>query len=135
MKCASRGISQSDAKPAVVVTATSRGAGAERKRAVASLSQPGVADIQLELIFDYQSNVAAYPRWQEYLRAHRPKTLIVWGRHDLLFTVAGAIALGRELLDAEIHLLNASHFALDEEAAGITALIQRFMAKRLSQDQ
>ncbi len=86
-------------------------------------------------MFDYQSNVSAYPRWQAYLRELRPKTLIVWGRHDPLFTVAGALALGRELPDAEIHLLNASHFALDEEADAIAALIQRFMAKRLLQDR
>ncbi len=59
-------------------------------------------------------------------------TLVVWGKHDPLFTVAGAMAFNREVPDAEIHLLNASHFALDEEAEIIGALIHRFMVRSLS---
>jgi pimeloyl-ACP methyl ester carboxylesterase len=95
------------------------------------LSQAGMAEIQLDLAFDYQSNVAAYPRWQTYLREHRPPTLVVWGRHDPLFTIAGAMAYARELHDAEIHLLNASHFALDERAGLIAVLVSQFLDRRL----
>ena len=94
------------------------------------LTRPGMVDIQLELMFDYQTNVAAYPRWQTYLRKKRPPMLVVWGKHDPLFTLAGAMALSREVPDSEIHLLNASHFALDEEAELIAELIQRFIGKR-----
>lgn len=93
----------------------------------AFLTRPGMAEIQLDLAFDYRSNVAAYPQWQAYLRDHRPPTLVVWGKNDPLFTVAGAMAFGREVPDAEIHLLNAGHFALDEEAAAIAALMHRFL--------
>ena len=101
----------------------------------AFLSRPGIADIQFELMFDYQSNVAAYPLWQEYLREHQPATLVVWGRHDPLFTVAGAMAFGRELPKAEIHLLDAGHFALDEEVDAIATLIRRFMTTVEAKDR
>lgn len=56
---------------------------------------------------------------------------MVWGKNDPLFTVAGALAFGREVPGAEIHLLNASHFALEEEVAAIAALIHRFLSKIL----
>ncbi len=97
----------------------------------AFLTRPGMDRIQLDLMFDYRTNVASYPRWQAYLREHRPPTLVVWGKYDALFTVEGALAFGREVPDAEIHLLNAGHFALDEEADAIAALIRRFLQTRL----
>lgn len=97
----------------------------------AFLTRPGMDRIQLDLMFDYQTNVAAYPRWQAYLREHRPPTLVVWGRLDALFTVEGALAFGYEVPDAEIHLLDAGHFALDEKADTIAALIRRFLQSRL----
>lgn len=93
----------------------------------AFLTRPGMAEIQLELAFDYQSNVAAYPQWQAYLRDKRPPTLIVWGKNDPLFTIAGALAFSREVPDAETHLLNASHFALDEEPVLIADLVCHFL--------
>lgn len=95
------------------------------------LTQPGVVDIQLDLMYDYQTNVAAYPQWQAYLREHHPPTLVVWGKHDPLFTVAGALAFSHEIPEAEIHLLNASHFALDEEAEIIAMVIHRFLDRKL----
>lgn len=96
---------------------------------LAFLMRPGMADIQIELMFDYQSNVAAYPVWQAYLRKHQPPTLVVWGRHDPLFAVSGANAFKREVPNAEIHPLNAGHFALDEEAGTIATLIDRFIGR------
>jgi pimeloyl-ACP methyl ester carboxylesterase len=98
----------------------------------AFLTRPGMVDIQIDLMFDYQTNVTSYPQWQAYLRENQSPTLVVWGKHDPLFTVAGAMAFNRELPGAEIHLLNASHFALDEEAEIIGALIHRFMGRRRS---
>lgn len=97
----------------------------------AFLTRPGMAEIQLDLAFDYQSNVSAYPQWQAYLRDNRPPTLVVWGKNDPLFTVAGALAFSREVPDAETHLLNASHFALDEEPVLIAGLMCRFLKSRL----
>lgn len=98
----------------------------------AFLTRPGMAEIQLDLAFDYQSNVAAYPQWQAYLRNNRPPTLIAWGKNDPLFTVAGALAFAGEVPDAEIHLLNASHFALDEEPVLIAGLVRHFLGARLA---
>ncbi len=93
------------------------------------LERPGIANIQLDLVYDYQSNVAAYPKWQAYLREHRPPTLVVWGRHDPIFSVAGARAIGRELPTAELHVLEAGHFAIndvpDERAAHVRAFLTR----------
>jgi pimeloyl-ACP methyl ester carboxylesterase len=93
----------------------------------AFLMRPGMDEIQMALVYDYRTNVAAYPDWQAYLREYRPRTLVTWGKRDPLFTVEGALAIAREVPDAEIHLLNASHFALDEAAKPIAWLIRRFL--------
>ena len=95
----------------------------------AFLTKPGMDRIQLELMFDYRRNVDSYPRWQTCSRERQPPTLVVWGKYDQLFTVAGALAFGREIPGAEIHLLNAGHFALDEEVDLIAILMQRFLAR------
>ena len=96
---------------------------------VAHLSQPGQRDIQAALLVDYRTNVAAYPAWQAWLRAHRPPTLVVWGRNDPSFIAPGAEAFRRDLPAAEIHLLDAGHFALDEQTDEIARLILAFMAR------
>lgn len=92
------------------------------------LNQPGQVDIQLDLFFDYQHNVASYPAWQKWLRDHQPPLLVVWGRYDPSFTVAGAEAYGRDVPHAEIYLLDAGHFALDEQRDEIIRLTGAFLA-------
>jgi len=96
----------------------------------AFLTRPGMVAIQLDLFYDYRTNVASYPKWQAYLREQRPPTLVVWGNHDPSFTVAGAVALGADVPEAEVHLLSAGHFALDEAAPQIADLIRSFFAAR-----
>lgn len=98
---------------------------------LAFLARPGQHEIQTELFYDYQSNVASYPAWQAWLRAHRPPTLVVWGRYDPSFEVAAAHAYARDLPDAEVHLLDAGHFALDEAADEIARLTASFMRRRI----
>ncbi len=98
----------------------------------ALLSRPGNIDLQLDLFGDYQSNVALYPKFQVFFRKHRPPALIVWGRHDPFFTVEGAQAYRRDLPDAELHLLDAGHFALETHATEIAALIREFLGSRLN---
>jgi pimeloyl-ACP methyl ester carboxylesterase len=93
----------------------------------AHLSQPGQHEIQAALLYDYRTNVASYPAWQAWLRAHRPPTLVAWGANDPSFIGAGGSAYRRDLPNAEIHLLDAGHFALDEKTDGIAALILNFM--------
>lgn len=96
----------------------------------ALLEQPGRKQIQIELAFDYHSNVESYPEWQAYLRQHRPPTLITWGRNDPFFTEDGARAYLRDLPDAELHLFDAGHFALEEHAPEIALLVGDFIERR-----
>jgi pimeloyl-ACP methyl ester carboxylesterase len=98
---------------------------------VAALSRPGQAAIQGELFYDYRTNVAAYPRWQAWMRSQRPPMLVIWGRYDPSFTLAGATAYREDVPDAEIHILDAGHFALDEKPGEIAGLIGGFMKARL----
>jgi pimeloyl-ACP methyl ester carboxylesterase len=95
----------------------------------AHLSQPGQRDIQTALLYDYRTNVASYPAWQYWLREHKPPTLVVWGANDPSFIAAGAMAFRADLSDAEIHLLDAGHFALEEKNDEIARLILDFMAR------
>jgi pimeloyl-ACP methyl ester carboxylesterase len=97
----------------------------------AMLSRPGQRAIQADLLYDYQTNVAAYPVWQAWLREYRPATLVLWGRYDPSFIVPGALAFERDVPDAEIHLLDAGHFALDEEAERVGELVLDFLDRRL----
>jgi pimeloyl-ACP methyl ester carboxylesterase len=98
----------------------------------ALLSRPGNIDAQLDLFYDYRTNVALYPKFHEFFRAHRPPTLLVWGRHDPFFTVAGAEAYRRDLPDAELHYIDAGHFALETHGPEIAGLIRDFLARRVS---
>jgi pimeloyl-ACP methyl ester carboxylesterase len=95
----------------------------------AHLSRPGQHEIQAALLYDYRTNVASYPMWQAWLREHKPPTLVVWGRNDPSFIAAGGEAFKRDLPDAETHLLDAGHFALDEKSDEIASLILAFLAK------
>ncbi|HYH97054.1 alpha/beta hydrolase [Hyalangium sp.] len=83
--------------------------------------------IQVQLFQDYQANIDAYPSWQAFLRARQPPTLIVWGRNDPAFVSAGARAYLRDLPQAELHLLDAGHFAVEEQAVAIAQHVVRFM--------
>jgi pimeloyl-ACP methyl ester carboxylesterase len=95
------------------------------------LSQPGQQAIQEALLYDYRTNVAAYPAWQAWLREHKPPTLVVWGGYDSSFIAAGGEAYKRDLPDAEVHILEAGHFALDEKVDEIAALTLDFLTRRL----
>jgi pimeloyl-ACP methyl ester carboxylesterase len=98
------------------------------KDEVAFLARPGEADIQSDLFYDYRNNLAAFPGWQKWLRQRQPRTLIVWGRYDPVFDIAEVAALKKDVPKAEVHILNAGHFALDESAADIARLTRAFLA-------
>ena len=98
----------------------------------AHLSKPGQREIQAALLYDYRTNVASYPQWQAWLRAHRPPTLVAWGANDPSFTAPGAEAFRRDLPDADIHLLDAGHFAMDEKTDEIARLILDFMGRHFA---
>ena len=97
----------------------------------AYLSKPGIAQIQVDLFYDYRTNVAAYPAWQDYLRKYKPPVLVVWGKYDASFASAEADAYKREVPKAEVHVLDAGHFALDEAVDEIAAIMRPFLAKTL----
>ncbi len=96
---------------------------------IAFLKRPGMEEVQLDLVYDYQSNVKAYPSWQAYLRDRRPPTLVVWGIHDPIFSVEGAQAIRREQPDAEVHLLEAGHFAINDRPVEIAQHIRTFLTR------
>jgi pimeloyl-ACP methyl ester carboxylesterase len=93
------------------------------------LSRPGIADVQLDLFGDYQSNVALYPTFQEYFRAHRPPLLAAWGKNDPFFLPAGAEAFKRDLPEAVVRFFDAGHFALETHAGEIAATIREFLTR------
>jgi pimeloyl-ACP methyl ester carboxylesterase len=94
-------------------------------------TRPGAERIQLDLFYDYRTNVAGYADWHEYLRSKRPPTLVVWGKNDPIFTPEGALAFKRDVPEAEIHLLETGHFALEEDLEPIVELVRRFYSERV----
>ena len=99
----------------------------------ALLDRPGVDEIMLDLFKDYGSNVALYPKFQEFFRTRRPPTLIVWGKNDVIFPAEAARPYLRDLPDAELHLLDTGHFALEDKGDEIAALINDFLGRELRQ--
>lgn len=95
----------------------------------ALLERPGNRQIQLELQADYGHNLPLYPTWQAWLRQHHPPTLVVWGQNDPIFGPKGAAAFKRDLPDAEIHLLDTGHFALEEDTPAIATYLNAFLEK------
>jgi pimeloyl-ACP methyl ester carboxylesterase len=93
----------------------------------AYLSQPGQAEIQSDLFFDYRTNVDAYPKWQAWMRERRPPLLVLWGKHDQSFDLSEPEAYRRDVPDAQVHVLDAGHFALDTAADAIAELVRSFV--------
>jgi pimeloyl-ACP methyl ester carboxylesterase len=92
------------------------------------LDRPQSAEIQLDLIGDYKSNVALYPKFQEFFRTRRPPTLAVWGKNDPFFLPAGAEAFRRDNPSAKVIFYDTGHFALETHAAEIGAEIRAFLS-------
>jgi pimeloyl-ACP methyl ester carboxylesterase len=95
------------------------------------LEEHDALEEQLDLRCDYQSNIELYPKFQEYFRMHQPPLLAVWGKNDPIFLPAGADAFRRDLPEAEVHLLDTGHFALETHCAEIAFLIRHFLARKL----
>lgn len=98
----------------------------------ALLDRPGNAEIQLDLFYDYRTNIPLYPRWQGYLREHKPPTLVLWGKNDAIFVAAGAAPYRRDLPDAEVHYFDTGHFALETHGDEIAQLMQKFLQRQVS---
>ena len=98
----------------------------------ALLDRPGNQDIQLDLFHDYGSNVPLYPRFQAFFRDRRPPTLIVWGKNDKIFPAAGAGPYLRDLPNAELHLLDTGHFALEDKLDVMAPMIRDFLDRSIA---
>ena len=97
----------------------------------ALLDRPGNIEIQLDLFKDYATNVALYPRFQAFFRERQPPALIVWGQNDKIFPADGARAYLRDLPEAEVHLLDSGHFALEDKGEEIARLMRDFLDRKL----
>jgi pimeloyl-ACP methyl ester carboxylesterase len=91
------------------------------------LNQPRQADIQSDLFYDYRTNVDAYPKWQAWMREKQPRLLVIWGKHDLSFDLGEPERYRKDVPKAEVHVLDAGHFALDTAADQIAQLVRDFM--------
>jgi pimeloyl-ACP methyl ester carboxylesterase len=92
------------------------------------LDRPGNRDIQMDLFYDYRTNVPLYPEFQNFFRNNQPPTLIVWGRNDFIFPPEGAAPYSRDLKNVETHLLNTGHFALETHGEEIASRIETFLS-------
>jgi pimeloyl-ACP methyl ester carboxylesterase len=93
------------------------------------LERDGIKDVAFALHANYGSNVLLYPSWHEYFRQYHPRTLVVWGKGDHIFTVAGAEAYRKDLPKAEVYILDTGHFALETHAPLIAWHIVDFFAR------
>jgi len=98
----------------------------------ALLARPGNDEIQLDLFLDYASNVALYPKFQEYFRTKQPPLLAVWGKNDPFFLPPGAEAFKRDNANAEVHFYDTGHFALETHHAEIAGAIRDFLGRKLT---
>jgi len=92
------------------------------------LNQPGQAEIQSDLFYDYRTNVEAYPKWQEWMRENHPRLLVIWGKYDLSFDPGEPERYRQDVPDARVHVLDAGHFALDTAPDEIAALVDQFLS-------
>ncbi|HXH66045.1 MAG TPA: alpha/beta hydrolase [Candidatus Limnocylindrales bacterium] len=93
------------------------------------LDRPGNRDIQMDLFYDYRTNVPLYPEFQAFFRKNQPPTLIVWGKNDFIFPPEGAVPYSRDLNNLETHLLDTGHFALETHGEEIASRIETFLSK------
>jgi pimeloyl-ACP methyl ester carboxylesterase len=98
----------------------------------ALLDRPGNAEIQMDLFYDYRTNLPLYPAVQAYFRKQQPPTLIVWGKNDKIFPADGAYPYKRDLREVEFHLIDTGHFALEDKADEMVPLIRDFLARKVA---
>ncbi len=93
------------------------------------MQDPQRREIMVGLMEGLRDNLAWFPRYQAYLREHRPPALIVWGPQDGYMPEGAARAYLRDLPDAELHLLDGGHWALETNLAEIVALARDFLGR------
>lgn len=101
----------------------------------AFMQRPDALRVNLDLFFDYRTNVPLYPAWQKFLRERQPKTIIFWGQDDVFFTKEGGEAFLKDLPAAEMHRLDAGHFAVEDHLDYISNNIHRFHFESVANSQ
>jgi pimeloyl-ACP methyl ester carboxylesterase len=96
----------------------------------AFLNSPGQGQIQSDLFYDYRTNVDAYPKWQAWMQKTQPRLLVIWGKHDLSFDPGEPERYRKDVPKAEVHVLDAGHFALDTKPDEIAGLVKQFMKEQ-----
>jgi len=96
------------------------------------MERPNARRVQMDLFYDYRTNVELYPQWQSFLRKRQPKTVIFWGQEDIFFTREGGEAYLKDLPSAEMHRLDSGHFAVEDCLHEIAANMHRFYEEKVS---
>ncbi|MGC2637503.1 MAG: alpha/beta fold hydrolase [Acidobacteriaceae bacterium] len=91
------------------------------------LNQPGQAEIQSDLFYDYRTNIESYPQWQQWMHERRPRLLAIRGKYETSFDPSEPESYRKDVPNAEVHILDGGHFFLDTAADEIAALIGAFM--------
>jgi pimeloyl-ACP methyl ester carboxylesterase len=99
---------------------------------IAFMQRPHAVRLNLDLFYDYRTNVPLYPAWQAFLRERRPATIIFWGQDDIFFTREGGDAYLADLPEAEMHRLQAGHFAVEDHLDYIASHTKRFYAANVA---
>jgi pimeloyl-ACP methyl ester carboxylesterase len=97
------------------------------------LNQPGQADIQSDLFYDYRTNVDDYPKWQAWMRERQPRLLVIWGKYEASFDAGEPERYRKDVPKAEVHIVDGGHFALDTAADEVAALVGGFMSSSRSE--
>ena len=92
------------------------------------LNQPGQADIQADLFYDYRTNVENYPKWQAWIQEKQPRLLVIWGKYESSFDPSEPESYRKDVPKAEVHIVDGGHFALDTAADEIASLVRAFMS-------
>jgi pimeloyl-ACP methyl ester carboxylesterase len=95
------------------------------------MNTPKRREISLGLMEGLKANLGWFPRYQSYLRQWRPPTLIAWGPQDGYMPEESARAYLRDLPDAELHLLDGGHWALETNLEEIISLTRDFLGRAL----
>ncbi len=99
------------------------------------LNRPGQAEIQSDIFYDYRTNVDAYPKWQAWLREKQPPLLVIWGKYELSFDAGEPERYRKDVPNAEVHIVDGGHFALDTAADEIAAFVQSFVGSSRGETQ
>ena len=99
---------------------------------IAFMQRPNAARLNLDLFYDYRTNVPLYPKWQAFLRERQPKTIIFWGQDDIFFTPEGGDAYLADLPKAEMHRLEAGHFVVEDHLDYIATHIEDFHSRNVA---